>query len=271
MQPSVPVVSWLFQLHETHPAAQAIGIFALVCVAGMAIGSVKVRGIGLGTAGVLFAGLITGHFSKPVDHATLDFVKEFGLLLFVFTIASAGAGFFAALRRDGLRLNAVAGDRSLARRSAVLSDARSAWIGPRCSHPVWRHHEHAVAWRGAANAGGIARHVRSRQALPALRMPSRIRGDRRNHREPARVEGNLRIDPAKEAAALRGGAAAPMSRRSKRTHVVKIQSRRRGRRAGNRRTRTCWAGRSANSPDATRGVVVSRLTRADVGLTAAPD
>jgi len=102
-------VSWLFQLHATQPVAQAIGVFALVCVAGMAIGSVKIRGIGLGTAGVLFAGLITGHFSKPVDHATLDFVKEFGLLLFVFTIGlQLGPGFFAALRRDGLRLNAVA-------------------------------------------------------------------------------------------------------------------------------------------------------------------
>jgi putative transport protein len=102
-------VNWLFELHATQPVAQAIGILALVCVAGMAIGSVKVRGIGLGTAGVLFAGLITGHFSKPVDHATLDFVKEFGLLLFVFTIGlQLGPGFFAALRRDGLRLNAVA-------------------------------------------------------------------------------------------------------------------------------------------------------------------
>src|SRR6516225_484372 len=102
-------MDWLFQLHTTQPVAQAIGILALVCVAGMAIGSVTVRGIGLGTAGVLFAGLITGHFSKPVDHATLDFVKEFGLLLFVFTIGlQLGPGFFSALRRDGLKLNAVA-------------------------------------------------------------------------------------------------------------------------------------------------------------------
>jgi putative transport protein len=89
--------------------AQAIGILAIVCVAGMAIGRIEVRGIGLGTAGVLFAGLILGHFSKPVDHATLDFVKELGLLLFVFTIGlQLGPGFFSALRRDGVRLNAVA-------------------------------------------------------------------------------------------------------------------------------------------------------------------
>jgi hypothetical protein len=45
-------VNWLFQLHATHPAAHAIGILALVCLGGMALGSVKVQGIGLGTAGV---------------------------------------------------------------------------------------------------------------------------------------------------------------------------------------------------------------------------
>jgi len=102
-------MNWLFQLHTTHPVAYAVGVLALVCVAGMALGSVKVRGIGLGTAGVLFAGIITGHFGKPVDQDTLDFVKEFGLILFVFTIGlQLGPGFFATLRREGLRLNAVA-------------------------------------------------------------------------------------------------------------------------------------------------------------------
>jgi putative transport protein len=75
----------------------------------MALGSVKVRGVGLGTAGVLFAGILVGHFGKPVDHGTLDFVKEFGLILFVFTIGlQLGPGFFAALKREGLRFNALA-------------------------------------------------------------------------------------------------------------------------------------------------------------------
>jgi putative transport protein len=102
-------MNWLFQLHKTQPVAHAIGALAFVCLAGMVLGSVKVRGIGLGTAGVLFAGIISGHFGKPVDHATLDFVKEFGLILFVFTIGlQLGPGFFAALRREGLRLNVMA-------------------------------------------------------------------------------------------------------------------------------------------------------------------
>jgi putative transport protein len=102
-------MNWIFQLPATSPVAYAIGVIALVCVAGMALGSLKVRGVGLGTAGVLFAGIITGHFGKPVNHHTLEFVKEFGLILFVFTIGlQLGPGFFAAFRRQGMQLNVIA-------------------------------------------------------------------------------------------------------------------------------------------------------------------
>jgi len=121
-------MAWLFQLHETQPVAQAIGVLALVCVAGIAVGNIKIRGIGLGTAGVLFAGLVTGHFSRPIDHPTLDFVKEFGLLLFVFTIGlQLGPGFFATLRRDGLRLNAIATLVVLA--GSALAVLLGSWMG----------------------------------------------------------------------------------------------------------------------------------------------
>jgi putative transport protein len=102
-------MNWLFELHKTQPVAHAIGALAFVCVLGMALGSLKFRGIGLGTAGVLFAGIVVGHFGNPVDHATLDFVKEFGLVLFVFTIGlQLGPGFFAALREKGVKMNALA-------------------------------------------------------------------------------------------------------------------------------------------------------------------
>lgn len=102
-------MSWLFELHKTQPIAHAIGALALVCVIGMALGSLKFRGIGLGTSGVLFAGILAGHFGQAVDHHTLDFVKEFGLILFVFTIGlQLGPGFFAALRQQGVRMNLLA-------------------------------------------------------------------------------------------------------------------------------------------------------------------
>ncbi len=102
-------MSWLFDLHRTHPVAHAIGMLALVCVLGMALGSLRFRGIGLGNAGVLFAGIILGHFSQAVDRRSLDFVREFGLALFVFTLGlQLGPGFFAVLRRRGLKLNVFA-------------------------------------------------------------------------------------------------------------------------------------------------------------------
>src|SRR5436190_5629960 len=102
-------MSWLFELHKTQPIAHAIGVLAFVCVMGMALGSLKFRGIGLGTAGVLFAGILFGHFGAELDHHTLDFVKEFGLILFVFTIGlQLGPGFVAALRQQGVKMNVLA-------------------------------------------------------------------------------------------------------------------------------------------------------------------
>lgn len=102
-------MNWLLHLHDTSPVAHAIWILSLVCVVGMAFGSVQVRGIRLGTAGVLFAGILAGAVGNPIDHATLEFVKEFGLILFVFTIGlQLGPGFFSALQRQGVRLNVIA-------------------------------------------------------------------------------------------------------------------------------------------------------------------
>ncbi|MFZ4766318.1 MAG: transporter, partial [Roseimicrobium sp.] len=89
--------------------AHAIGVLAGVCVAGMALGSCRVRGVGLGTSGVLFAGIVAGHLGQHVEAHLLDFVKEFGLILFVFTIGlQLGPGFVATLRKQGIRLNLLA-------------------------------------------------------------------------------------------------------------------------------------------------------------------
>ncbi|MEO5713316.1 MAG: putative transporter [Luteolibacter sp.] len=102
-------MNWLFELHQTQPIAHAVGVLAFVCVLGMAFGSLKFRGIGLGTSGVLFAGILIGHFGEAVDEHTLHFVKEFGLILFVFTIGlQLGPGFFAALRQQGVKMNLLA-------------------------------------------------------------------------------------------------------------------------------------------------------------------
>lgn len=84
-------------------------VLLTVAALGLAAGAVKVRGVGLSTAGVLFAGLLFGHLGVKVDERVLDFVREFGLILFVFSIGlQVGRGFFASLRRQGLKLNLLA-------------------------------------------------------------------------------------------------------------------------------------------------------------------
>ncbi|MCL4104601.1 UNVERIFIED_CONTAM: hypothetical protein GTU68_004555, partial [Idotea baltica] len=87
----------------------ALVILAGVAALGLAFGSLKIKGIGLGSTGVLFAGLIIGSFAIPIEPGTLHFVKEFGLMLFVFTMGlQLGPGFFASLRSAGLGSNLLA-------------------------------------------------------------------------------------------------------------------------------------------------------------------
>ncbi|MDG3086464.1 putative transporter [Vibrio hannami] len=93
--------------------ALSISLLSLVAVLGLWIGNWKVRGVGLGIGGVLFGGLIVGHFAQTLnvelDRHTLHFIQEFGLILFVYTIGiQVGPGFFASLRSSGLKLNGFA-------------------------------------------------------------------------------------------------------------------------------------------------------------------
>lgn len=91
------------------PAAAAALVLALVIALGHWLGSLKVAGIRLGIAGVLFSGLLFGHFKVHADERILEFAREFGLILFVYTIGmQVGPAFFASLKREGLRLNLVA-------------------------------------------------------------------------------------------------------------------------------------------------------------------
>ena len=89
--------------------AGAILVLALAAALGLALGALRIRGIGLGIAGVLFAGLILGHFGVRLEAHVLEFAREFGLVLFVYTIGmQVGPGFLASLRRSGLPLNLIA-------------------------------------------------------------------------------------------------------------------------------------------------------------------
>lgn len=103
------MLDWFFEIPKTNPVAHAIGMVAIVCALGMALGSIKLKKIGLGSSGVLFAGILAAHYSEPVNPRTLAFVRDFGLILFVFAMGlQLGPGFFASLQREGLRLNILA-------------------------------------------------------------------------------------------------------------------------------------------------------------------
>ncbi|MHA4425287.1 putative transporter [Klebsiella pneumoniae] len=93
--------------------ALTVSVLALVAVVGLWIGNVKIRGVGFGIGGVLFGGIIVGHFvdqaGVTLSSPMLHFIQDFGLILFVYTIGiQVGPGFFASLRVSGLRLNLFA-------------------------------------------------------------------------------------------------------------------------------------------------------------------
>lgn len=100
---------WFLELINGHSIAHTVLILSGVIALGIAIGHVRFFGISLGIAGVLFSGLIFGHFGMNIDHEILEFCREFGLILFVFTIGMhVGPSFFASFRKQGLKLNLLA-------------------------------------------------------------------------------------------------------------------------------------------------------------------
>ncbi len=102
-------MDWLNDLFTTESVARTVILLGVAGALGWSLGKIKVFGVSLGVAGVLFAGLLLGHFKLSFDHHVLEFVREFGLILFVYTLGlQIGPGFFASLRARGLALNLFA-------------------------------------------------------------------------------------------------------------------------------------------------------------------
>ena len=86
--------------------AHSVMILSLVITIGLCLGKLHVKGVSLGLAWILFAGLIFGHFCFNLDEHLLHFLKEFGLILFVYSIGlEVGPGFFSSFRNGGRKLN----------------------------------------------------------------------------------------------------------------------------------------------------------------------
>lgn len=102
-------MEWVSELFRNDSMARTVVLLGLAGAAGTALGKIRVWGVSLGIAGVLFAGLLLGYLEFTVDPQVLEFVREFGLILFVYTLGlQIGPGFFGSLRARGLVLNAFA-------------------------------------------------------------------------------------------------------------------------------------------------------------------
>ena len=102
-------MEWLHSLLFGQGIAHTVLVLAVVIVLGVALSRIKVAGISIGTTWILFVGIAVSHFGMTIDADTLHFIKEFGLILFVFSIGlQVGPGFFSSFKQGGLRMVACA-------------------------------------------------------------------------------------------------------------------------------------------------------------------
>lgn len=89
--------------------AATLVLLSFVIAVGIYLGKIKFGGISLGVTFVLFVGILMGHFGYEIDPAVLKFVREFGLILFIFAIGlQVGPGFFSSFKKGGIKLNMLA-------------------------------------------------------------------------------------------------------------------------------------------------------------------
>ncbi len=102
-------MEWLNDLFWGDGIAHTVLLFSFVIAAGITLGKIKVFGISLGITFVLFVGILAGHFGFHVNHEILHFMKEFGLILFVYSVGlQVGPGFFSSFKKGGIKLNMLA-------------------------------------------------------------------------------------------------------------------------------------------------------------------
>ncbi len=102
-------MNFLEKLFTESSVASTVIYLCLVAFSGVLLGKLQVKKIKLGVAGVLFTGLLVAHFGAPIDEHVLHFVRDFGLILFVYSIGvDMGPRFFSSFKKDGLTLNLMA-------------------------------------------------------------------------------------------------------------------------------------------------------------------
>lgn len=102
-------MEWLIELVTGTGIAHSILVIALVISIGLLLGKIKILGISLGTTWILFFGIFLGHIGLQIDENVLHFLKEFGLILFIYSIGmQVGPSFFSSFKQGGITLNLLA-------------------------------------------------------------------------------------------------------------------------------------------------------------------
>lgn len=104
-------MEWLIDLFRPYneSLASSIILYSFVIFAGIYLGKIKLFGVSLGVTFVLFVGIFVGHFGYTVNSNTLHFLREFGLILFIFSIGmQVGPGFFSSFKEGGVKMNMLA-------------------------------------------------------------------------------------------------------------------------------------------------------------------
>ena len=102
-------MDWFVDLLYKDSIAHAVLLYAFVIATGVMLGKIKIGGISLGVTFVLFMGILVGHFGFTVNHDVMHFIKEFGLILFIFSIGlQVGPSFFTSFKKGGMLLNGLA-------------------------------------------------------------------------------------------------------------------------------------------------------------------
>ncbi len=103
-------MDWIFDLFTKQSFAQTVIIYGLVIALGIWFGKIKIFGISLGVTWVLFIGLFFSFMGVIINPELQEFLKDFGLVLFVYTLGlQVGPGFFASLNKNALITNVLAG------------------------------------------------------------------------------------------------------------------------------------------------------------------
>ncbi len=102
-------MDWINDLIWGQGVGHSILLLSFVIAVGIQLGKIKIFGVSLGITLVLFVGIIMGHFGITINTHVIHFFKEFGLILFVYSVGmQVGPGFFSSFKEGGVTLNMLA-------------------------------------------------------------------------------------------------------------------------------------------------------------------